>query len=181
MKVLLKEKVDKLGNAGDVVTVANGFARNYLLPRQLAVPATPGQLRQVDLVRRQAQSKSEKLAAQHAALARRLSGIVLTFEASAGEKGRLYGSITPDQIAEALESRIGEPVDRRKIQAEPLRQIGAHAIPFRINAELIPEVTAIVHREGEDPLSYLPTEPEPEVEAEAETSVEATTEIDNEA
>jgi large subunit ribosomal protein L9 len=167
MKVLLKEDVDKLGMAGDVVTVANGYARNYLIPQLLAVKCTQGQLKQVNVIRMQAQRKRERIAAEQEAFAERLTGIVLTFEANASEKGRLYGSITRDNLADALEARLGEPIDRRKIEIDPLRQIGMHSIPIRITAELIPEITAIVHREGEDPLSYLLTDDE-EIEEEEE-------------
>lgn len=168
MKVLLKEDVEKLGHAGDVVTVANGFARNFLLPRRLAVKASAGQVKQVDVIRRQAQVKRDRIAAEHAALAAKLNGIVLTFEANASERGRLYGSITPEAIAEALESRVGEPVDRRKLDVDPLRQVGLHTVPVRISANLIPEVQVVVHREGEDPLSYLQVDEEEEPAAEAE-------------
>ncbi|MBN1318136.1 MAG: 50S ribosomal protein L9 [Anaerolineales bacterium] len=168
MKVLLKEDVNKLGVAGDVVSVADGYARNYLIPQLLAVKCTQGQLKQVNVIRMQAQRKRDRIAAEHEAFAERLTGIVLTFEANASEKGRLYGSITRDNLAEALEARLGEPVDRRKIEIDPLRQIGMHSIPIRITAELVPEITAIVHREGEDPLSYLPTDDE-DMEGEEET------------
>ena len=172
MKVLLKEDVEKLGQAGDVVTVADGYARNYLIPRMLAVKASPGQVKQVDVIRRQAHLKRERIAAEHAELAEKLTGVVLTFVANASERGRLYGSITQDDIAEALEAKIGEPVDRRKIEIDPLRQIGYHTVPVRVSAELIPEVVAIVHREGEDPLAYIPVEEEEEEQAEEEGVVE---------
>lgn len=177
MKVLLKEDVDKLGTAGDVVSVADGFARNYLIPQQLAVKSTNGQLKQVHVIRQQAQQKRERIAAQQAAFAERLTGIVLTFAANASEKGRLYGSITRDNIADALEARLGEQIDRRKIEVDPLRQIGLHSIPVRVTAKLIPEITAIVHREGEDPLTYLPTD-EIDVEEENEDEVEESTSVE---
>jgi large subunit ribosomal protein L9 len=172
MKVLLKEDVDKLGMAGDVVIVADGYARNYLIPQLLAVKCTQGQLKQVNVIRMQAQRKRDQIAAEQEAFAKRLTGIILTFEANASEKGRLYGSITRDNLAEALEARLGEPVDRRKIEVEPLRQIGVHPIPIRITAELIPEITAIIHREDEDPLSYLQTDEEMEEELEKAEEIE---------
>lgn len=175
MNILLKEDVEKLGAAGDVVTVADGYARNYLIPQGLAIRATAGQVKQVDVIRRQAQKKRERLAAQMNALAEKLTGCLLTFEANASEKGRLYGSVTQDSIVEALEAKIGEAVDRRKLGTGPLRQIGLHAIPVRLSAELIPEFTVIVHREGEDPNDYLlPPEEEPSPEEEAATEEELT-------
>ncbi len=168
MKILLKENVEKLGEAGDIVNVADGYARNYLIPQGLAVKASAGQLKQVDLFRRQAQLKRERIDAQIAALAEKLSGIQLSFEAKASERGRLYGSITKDDVVEILETKLGEPVDRRKVEMDPLRQIGFHSIPVRLSGEVIPEISVIVHREGEDPADYIPVPEEPAVEDGAE-------------
>ncbi len=156
MKILLKDDVDNLGTAGDIVDVADGYARNYLLPQGLAVRATPGQIKQVDVIRAQSRLKHQRIAAEMAALTEKLEGTLLTFEATASERGRLYGSVTQDQIAEALAAELGEPIDRRKIDTDPLRQLGLHAIPIRLGGELTPKVSVIVHREGEDPESYLP-------------------------
>jgi len=156
MKILLKDDVDTLGIAGDIVDVADGYARNYLLPQGLAVRATPGQIKQVDVIRAQSRLKHQRIAAEMAALTEKLEGTLLTFEATASERGRLYGSVTQDQIAEALAAELGEPIDRRKIDTDPLRQLGLHAIPIRLGGELTPKVSVIVHREGEDPESYLP-------------------------
>jgi large subunit ribosomal protein L9 len=158
MKVLLKEDIEKLGSAGDVVTVADGFARNYLIPNQLAVKASPGIVRQAELIRRQAHRKRDRIVAEMEELAGKLNGLQLAFEASAGEKGRLYGSITRDDVVEAVEARIGEAIDRRKLEMEPLRQLGVHQVPVRLGADLAPELVVIVHREGEDPAAYLAEE-----------------------
>jgi large subunit ribosomal protein L9 len=173
MKILLKDDVDTLGIAGDIVDVADGYARNYLLPQGLAVRATPGQIKQVDVIRAQSRLKHQRIAAEMAALTEKLEGTLLTFEATASERGRLYGSVTQDQIAEALAAELGEPIDRRKIDTDPLRQLGLHAIPIRLGGELTPKVSVIVHREGEDPESYLPVpdeaaEDDPASEAEVE-------------
>ena len=102
MKILLKEDVENLGAVGDIVTVADGYARNYLIPTELAVKATPGQVKQIDVIRRQAHRKRERIVAYLAAMTEKLNGILLTFEANASERGRLYGSITKDDIVEAL-------------------------------------------------------------------------------
>jgi large subunit ribosomal protein L9 len=166
MKVLLTEDVEKLGSAGDVVTVADGFARNYLIPNQLAVKASAGVVKQAETVRRQARRKRERMAAEMEELASKLDGLQVTFEANAGEKGRLYGSITRDDVIEAVESKIGEEIDRRKLEMEPLRQLGLHYVAVRLSADLSPELVIIIHREGEDPSAYL-VEQEAEVEAEA--------------
>jgi large subunit ribosomal protein L9 len=175
MKVLLKEDVEKLGAVGDIVTVADGFARNYLIPNGLAVRATPGQIKQIDVIRLQAQQRREQLEAQLAALTEKLSGIQLTFEAKASERGRLYGSITKDSIVEALDAQLGEPIDRRKVETDPLRQVGLHTIPVRLSGDLVPQVTVIVHREGEDPAIYLPVDEE---EIEAEPAQESQAEVE---
>ena len=188
MKVLLKEDVEKLGSAGDVVTVAAGYARNYLIPNQLAVKASAGVVKQAEMVRRQAHRKRERIAAEMEELAAKLNGLQLAFEASAGEKGRLYGSVTRDDVSEAVEAKIGEAIDRRKLEMEPLRQLGVHAVPVRLGADLAPELVVIVHREGEDPAAYLveeEAESEPsEADAEAaseELEIAAETEADAEA
>ncbi len=164
MKILLKEDVEKLGLVGDVVAVADGYARNYLIPKGLAVKASHGQIKQVDLIRRQAMQRRERVAAQIAALTEKLEGVQLTFEAKASERGRLYGSITKESVVEALEAKLGESIDRRKVETDPLRQVGLHRIPVRLSAEMVPELQVIVHREGEDPASYLLTEEEEIVE-----------------
>lgn len=174
MKILLKEDVEKLGAVGDVVTVADGYARNYLIPQGLAVKASPGQIKQVDLIRRQAMERRERVAAQIAALTEKLEGVQLTFEAKASERGRLYGSITKEAVVEALEAKLGESVDRRKVETDPLRQVGLHRIPIRLSAEMVPELQVIVHREGEDPESYLPTEEEEIVDDDQVEVVEST-------
>jgi large subunit ribosomal protein L9 len=176
MKVLLKEDVEKLGVVGEVVTVADGFARNYLIPNGLAVRATPGQLRQIDVIRRQAQQRRDQLEAELAALTEKLNGIQLAFEAKASERGRLYGSITKDAIVEALDAQLGEPIDRRKVETDPLRQVGLHTIPVRLSADRVPQIKVIVHREGEDPAIYLlmdedESEEEPVEEGEVEVEV----------
>ena len=174
MKILLKDDVEKLGVVGDIVTVADGYARNYLIPKGLAVKATPGQVKQVDLIRRQAMVRREHIAAQIAALTEKLNGVQLTFAAKASERGRLYGSITKDSIVEALEAELREPIDRRKVETDHLRQVGLHMIPVRLSAEMIPEVSVIVHRHGEDPTIYIPV-PEEETsddQAEAESELE---------
>ncbi len=171
MKILLKDDVDTLGIAGDIVDVADGYARNYLLPQGLAVRATPGQIKQVDVIRAQSRLKHQRIAAEMAALTEKLEGTLLTFEATASERGRLYGSVTQDQIAEALAAELGEPIDRRKIDTDPLRQLGLHAIPIRLGGELTPKVSVIVHREGEDPESYLPV-PDEAVEDDSASEAE---------
>lgn len=135
MKVLLTQDVPNLGRAGDVKEVADGYARNYLIPRRLAVPATEGTVR---MVKEQKQAKMEQAtrqARQIAMLAEQMEQLTLTFQAKAGPTGRLYGSITPTDIAEALEQALKIPFDRRKILADPLRDLGEHAVPVRLSRD----------------------------------------------
>ena len=172
MKILLKEDVEKLGAVGDIVTVADGYARNYLIPQGLAVKASPGQVKQVDVIRRQALQRRERIEAQIAALTEKLDGVQLTFEAKASERGRLYGSITKESVVEALEAKVGEAIDRRKVETDPLRQVGLHLIPVRLSADMAPELHVIVHREGEDPAIYLPVEEE-EIDENDQDQIEA--------
>jgi large subunit ribosomal protein L9 len=148
MQVLLLQDVEQLGQAGDVKSVADGYGRNFLIPRGLAVIATPGAIKQAELqqqaeVRRQAQALSEAQA-----LAQLLDGQSVTFQARAGEADRLYGSITSANIAEALEEKTGQEVDKRKIDLdEPLKELGTHAVTIRLAPEAEAKVTVVIERE----------------------------------
>jgi large subunit ribosomal protein L9 len=148
MKVLLTETVDNLGSAGEVKKVADGYARNFLIPKGLAVPATEGTLKQAEL-RSQAEArrqKREKVEAE--SLARTLSQVTLTFQVKAGEKDKLYGSITNADIAEAFERETGQAIDKRKVELEePIRELGSHYVPIKLLPDLAPRITVIVERE----------------------------------
>jgi large subunit ribosomal protein L9 len=148
MKVLLTETVDDLGSAGEVKKVADGYARNFLIPKGLAVPATEGALKQAEL-RRQAETRRQKQEEVKAeSLAEILSQVTLTFQAKAGEKDKLYGSITNANIAEALERETGQAIDKRKIELEePIRELGPHYVPIKLLPDLAPRITVIVERE----------------------------------
>lgn len=149
MKVLLTETVDNLGRAGEVKKVADGYARNFLIPKGLAVPATEGALKQVEL-RRQAEARRQQRAEVKAeSLARTLSQVTLTFRVKAGEKDRLYGSITNADIAEALERETGQTIDKRKVGLEEsIRELGSYYVPIKLLPDLAPQITVIVEREG---------------------------------
>lgn len=148
MKVLLIETVDNLGRAGEVKNVAEGYARNFLIPRGLAVPATEGALKQAEL-RRQAgvrRQKREEMKAE--SLARTLSQVTLTLRAKAGEKDKLYGSITNADIAQALERETGQAIDKRKVELEePIRELGSYRVPIKLLSDLAPQITVVVERE----------------------------------
>jgi len=149
MKVLLIKDVYKLGRAGDVKKVANGFGRNFLIPQGLAVLATPGALKQVDHIRAAAATQRAALNSEMSGVAEKLEGQTLTFPVKAGETGKLYGSITSQMLADAIKTVTGFEIDRRNIETEPIRNLGEHEITIRLTMDLTPSMTVIVHREGE--------------------------------
>lgn len=163
MKVLLKEDVEKLGLAGEVFNVADGYGRNYLIPKGLAVQATPSVMKQAEVWRKRAEARRAQIRAEHEALAGKIKETTLTFSALAGESGKLYGSVTTAQIAEALNAALGIEIDRRKVDAEPLRQLGTHKVMVRLSPEFHPQVTVVIEPEGE----VIPAEAEGEDEIEA--------------
>jgi len=166
MKVLLLKDVYKLGRAGDVKKVADGYGRNYLIPQGLAALATPGMLKQAERIREKAAAERTRLNQELGAVAERLDGLMLTFPAKAGETGKLYGSVTPMMIAEAIEAETGASVERRQIDTQPIKMLGVHKVGIRLTIDLVPEITVVVHREGEPPESAYETAELPEVEAE---------------
>ena len=148
MKVILTNDVEKLGKSGELKEVAEGFARNFLLPRKLAVPATGGAYRawQHDIASREEKRKREKEEAEIAA--QRIGSTTLTMGVKVGEGGKLYGSITAKEIAEAL-ARRGINVDRHKIELdEPLKMLGTYKVAIRVFPGMTPEVTIAVEPKG---------------------------------
>ena len=166
MKVLLIEDVYKLGRAGEVKRVAAGYGRNFLLPQGLAVLATPGALKQAEQIKQAAAARRTVRNEEMQDVAEQLSEVVLTFPAKASETGKLYGSVTTQMIADALSEEIGVEIERRQIDSQPLRSLGEHRVEIRLTVDLVPEITVIVHREGEAPV--MPGEEEAEAEAESE-------------
>lgn len=151
MRVLLLKDVYKLGRAGDVKKVADGYGRNYLLPQGLAVLATPGALKQVEYIKRTAAVQRDRLNQELGAVANQLQGLKLIFPAKAGETGKLYGSITTTMIGEAIQRETGASVERRQIDTQPIKSLGVHTVRVRLTVDLVPEITVLVHREGEAP------------------------------
>jgi large subunit ribosomal protein L9 len=150
MEVILRESVDKLGRRGDVVKVADGYARNYLLPRKLALPATEGNRKQIERERAKYEAKEaqEKHAAE--AVADRLKGLEIVVARRVGETEALYGSVTAADIAELLHAR-GFDVDRRTLQlAEPLKKIGEFDVPVKLHREVVTAVRVKVVAEGSE-------------------------------
>ncbi len=151
MKVVLRQDVPKVGEAGTVREVSNGYARNFLIPQGLAVVATPGEIKTAE---HNLAVKARKVARQEAqlqALADRINGQRLEFTARAGEQGRLYGSITAGDIAEKLSGIVGEEIDRRKVVLdEQLRTAGEHSVIVHLVGRLKPAITVVVTGVDED-------------------------------
>ncbi len=182
MRVILLEDVEKLGRAGDVVEVKDGYARNYLIPQGLVKPATKGALKQVDQIRQAAEKRRarERKAAEDMAAV--LSRTTIEFRARAGARNRLYGSVTSHDIAEKILEVTGIEIDRRSIQLErPIRQLGEYKVPVRLSAGIVGEVfVRVLNERGELPEiveweeaeegEISPAERERQSEAEAETA-----------
>jgi len=149
MKVMLIKDVYKLGRAGDVKKVADGYGRNFLIPQGLAVLATPGALKQVERIRAQAEIRRTEQNEELKGLAGEVEGVLLTFAAKAGETGKLYGSITTQNVADALQKKTRYEVKRHQIDMQPIRNLGEFTANVRLTMDLVPEIKIIVHREGE--------------------------------
>ncbi len=147
MKVLLLEDVENLGHAGSVVSVADGYARNFLIPRKLARSVTEGSLKEIEALRQAAERKRQRQLNDAQGLARQLDGLTLTFRARAGEKGKLYGSITTGDLAAALRERVGHEIDRRKIITQPLRQLGQHEVEIHLMANVVARINVVIEPE----------------------------------
>lgn len=205
MKVMLIKDVYKLGHAGDVKKVADGYGRNFLLPQGLAVVATAGALKQVEKIRKQAEIRRAKENAELQGLADQIKDVVLTFGAKAGDTGKLYGSVTTQDVATALSEETRFEVKKHQVDMQPIRNLGEHMANIRLTMDLVPEIKIIVHREGEaieeaveieqpqvpvdetavETSAEAPVETEVETPAEvemaAETEVETPAEADSEA
>jgi len=142
MKVILQKPVDKLGIPGDIVEVADGYARNYLVPRGLAVKATKGGVKHVDSLQRAHRVRVNEAKAEAEQVASRLTATPIRVLAHAGEEGKLFGSVTASDIAEAIDDQAGVRVDRHDVHLdEPIRSIGAHEVRVHLFAEVDPILT----------------------------------------
>ncbi len=182
MKVLLLKDVYKLGRAGDVKKVADGYGRNFLLPQGMAVLATPNALKQAEKIKAEAVKQRAALNQEMSAVAEVLGGLAIGFPAKAGETGKLYGSITAEDVATAIKARTQVEVKRQQIDMQPIRSLGEHPIHVRLTMDLVPELTVVVFREGEvdptvkaapAPAPVAPVEPAAEAEAEASPTEQA--------
>ena len=150
MKVLLLKDVYKLGHAGDIKKVADGYGRNFLLTQGLAVLATPGAMKTIEKIKEKAAVERANLNKEMGGLAEQLNGLELAFTSKAGETGKLYGSITNQMLADEINNRLGTKLDKHMVECEPIRTLGEHTAAIHLTVDLNPKVTVIVSREGEN-------------------------------
>ena len=169
MKVVFLQEVEGSGHTGEVKKVADGFARNYLLPRKLAAPATDHNVRLAQ-ARADVEAKHQaKLDADATVLVERLAGHAVTLTAKAGPQGRLYGSVTARDIAEALEGPLGHVLEHRQVELEePIRQVGVFEVPLRLSRNVKSIVQVEVVGEGMPPPETGPSGAAPAAEPEGE-------------
>jgi large subunit ribosomal protein L9 len=148
MKVILTEYIYKHGVAGDVVEVADGFARNWLIPRKLAIPATKENLAKMESLRQQAEVNRTQINERIREAAAKIDGIEIVFGMKAGSNNKLYGSITSQMIKDAILKQTGVDINRRRISERPIRELGRYDVPIRMG-EISPVVRVIVVREEE--------------------------------
>ena len=148
MEVILREHVENLGQRGDVVKVASGYARNYLLPRKLALTVTDGNRKQIERERKVADMREAEERQGAEAVAARLAAVEIVIARRVGGTEALYGSVTSADIAESLAAK-GFEIERRKIQlAEPIKQLGEFQVPIRLHREVTANVKVVVAKEG---------------------------------
>lgn len=171
MKVLLIKDVYKLGRAGEVKKVANGYGRNYLIPQGFAIPATPGAVGQADRIKVKATERRAVLNEELGSVAEVLEGKTLMFAVKAGETGRLYGSVSDQDIVEYVKDNFEIELEKRQVETEPIRELGIYTVPVHLTMDLVPTIKVVVHREGEAPLSEEERAEAKEAEAVAEAAV----------
>jgi large subunit ribosomal protein L9 len=148
MEVILKEDVPKLGNRGEVVKVAEGYGRNFLLPRKLAIEANAANKAVIEQMKAAAVRRSAKEKSEAEELAKQFDGLEVKFERKSGENDQLFGSVTSSDIAEALEKKSFH-IDRRKIQLhEPLKTIGEFTIPVKLHKDVITHLKVVIEKEA---------------------------------
>ena len=167
-KVLLREDVDDLGARGEIVRVRAGYARNYLLPRNLAVEATAGNVKGIESERAALLKKEAKERATAEAQSQQMGALELEFKRKAGEQGALYGSVTSMDVAEALRER-GYEIERHRIHLrEPLKRLGEYTVPVRLHRDVTIDLKVRVASEGEVIVGHLTPEQEAEIAKQAQ-------------
>lgn len=150
MDVILKQDVEKLGLRGERVDVARGYARNYLLPRGLAEPATPGLVRELERREAQRARQAAKTVDEAQAIAKRIEALELRFDVNAGPTGTLFGSVTATNVADRLWEQEKVRVDRRKLEMDTIRRIGRYTVPVEIFTDVVAELKLLVAPEGRE-------------------------------
>ena len=149
MDVILLQDLYKHGVAGEVVKVADGFARNYLIPRKIAIKASKSALRQTEAVRQNVEARKAQYSNRLNDLARQIDGVELIFGRRAASTGKLFGSVTTQDIADALDRKTGVDLNRRRISQQSLREIGTHHVPVRLGSETSPTLVITIVPEDE--------------------------------
>ncbi|MGD9851722.1 MAG: 50S ribosomal protein L9 [Nitrospirales bacterium] len=169
MKVILQENIDGLGYLGDVLNVANGYARNYLLPRKKAVIANERQEKMFEHLKRQVEKKAKEELTALNDFGKQLSAVSLTFEVQTGKDNKLFGSVTTKDIAEQLAAK-GIEVDRRKIQlALPIKELGTFSVPVKLHRDIVSKISVTVGKtEGGEASAPEEADSEPLVDQETE-------------
>jgi large subunit ribosomal protein L9 len=180
MKVLLLKDVYKLGRAGDVKKVADGYGRNYLLPQSMAVLATAEALKMAERVREKANVQRAIVNQEMDAVAKQIAGLTIAFPAKASETGKLYGSVTTQMIADAVKAKSGVEVARRQIDSQPLRMLGDYKVHIRLTVDLIPTIDVVVYREGEAFNAPSPSKAAAPIAEEAKEEIEPAAEAETE-
>lgn len=146
---MLVKDVYKLGHAGDIKKVADGYGRNFLIPQGFAVLATVGAMKQIEKIKSQAEVRRKGQNEELKGLADQIKAVSLTFPAKAGDTGKLYGSITTQDIATALTEKVRFEVKRQQVDIQPIRALGEFTAHIRLTMDLVPEIKIVVYREGE--------------------------------
>ncbi len=176
MKVLLIKDVYKLGRAGEIKKVAAGYGRNYLIPQGLAISATRGAVHQAERISIKATERRAALNEELGDVAEVLNGKSITYPVKAGETGRLYGSVSNEEIIKTIATLYEIELEKRQVEMEPIRQLGTYTVPIHLTMDLVPEITVVVHREGEPPVDE---DEEAETEkADTEEAAEAVDELE---
>jgi len=184
MKVILLDYVYKHGVAGEVIDVADGYARNFLIPRNLAVKASPSELKRATKLREQSAARRAALDNRLNELARQIDGVELVFGRRAAPTGKLFGSVTTQEITDALNQKTGVDINRRRLSQQTIREVGTHMVPVRLGTEISPTLKVIVMSEqdlndylaaqqGGQPAAATPAPAEAEAPAETAASEEA--------
>ena len=181
MKVMLIKDVYKLGRAGDVKRVADGFGRNFLIPQGLAVLATAGALKQIERIKGQAEVRRNTQNDELKGVAELIQGVELDFAVKAGETGKLYGSITTQDVATALTEKVRYEVKRQLVDMMPIREIGEFTAHIRLTMDLVPEIKISVHREGESAEEMKAKEAKESKEEKARSKARKKAEVEAEA